>query len=241
MRPRAAWSIAIPTLLLGIAVGVFLFIHPFEEMSPTLSPENQQLFKFVRTCPLAESRALDFEGNHSSYMIERRRCTREQLKDAPGNQRLRLSRMLDFVLINQHKPFHHVVLAGLDFDGECVGIGQLLQFSGKPVLLLTSVGWGSGGFGDLCFLGWMGDYVGCWHLPDEVTHAEKGIGSDEMLGHGLYPSVEGSNVVFGGQIGGINEGNCCPTHGELHIVLSPAVGNFKVERIYRTPPVAHPR
>jgi hypothetical protein len=44
------------------------------------------------------------------------------------------------------------------------------------------------------FLGGWGTMSVVGTCRTEVTHAERGICSDEMLGHGLYPSVEGGNV-----------------------------------------------
>lgn len=236
MRLGAVWPTALSIVLLCTAIGVFLLIHPFEEMSPTISPENQQLFKFVTSCQVAESWKLDFEGNGFPYTVERRRCTHEQLKNAPGQRRLRLGRLFDFVLVEQHRVFRHIVVAGWDCDGECPGIRQL-KFSGRPVLLLTTVPAGSGAYDEWCILGWMGDYLGCWHLPDEVTYRRSVVGSDEMM-HALHPRIEGGKLVFSAQVGGSAEGNCCPTHGQVHIVLSPGDGDFAVERIYRTPPAA---
>ncbi len=205
-------------------------------MSQTLSPEKQQLSKFVKNCQLAESWELDFAGNHSPYEVERRRCTPEQLKDAPGD-RAPFARAFEFVLVEQRKPFRHVVEAVWDCSGECPRIKQL-QFSSRPVLLLTTVPAGSGGYDEWCVLGWMGDYLGCWHLPDEVTHERRLVDPDEMM-HALHPSFEDGKLVFSALIGGPNDGNCCPIHGEVHIVLAPADGDFTVERIYRTPPAAN--
>jgi hypothetical protein len=202
-------------------------------MSPTLSPEKQQLFKFVKNCQLAESWTMDFEGNKSLYMIERRRCTSEQLKEAPGERWPRDNHLLDFILVEQHKPFHYVVAAGWDCDGECPGIRQL-QFSGRSVLLLTTEPEGSGGYDKWCVLGWMGDYLGCWHLPDEVTEERIIVGPDEIV-HALHPRVEGGKLIFSAEVAGPNDSNCCPTHGEVHVVLTPGDGDFTVERIYRTP------
>jgi hypothetical protein len=236
MRRRTAWLIAVPTGLLGIAIGAFFLAHPLEEMSPTLSPEKRQLFKFVRNCQPTESWQLDFAGTRDPYTIERRRCTPEQISKAFWVRGLRLH-VLEFVLVEQHKLFRSTVVAGWDCDGECPEVRQL-QFSGKPVLLLTTVPAGSGGYDDWCILGWMGDYIGCWHLPDEITRGQRLVEPDEMM-HALHPRVEGGKLVFSAPVGGPNDSNCCPTHGEVHIVLAPGDGDFMVERIYRTPPAAH--
>jgi hypothetical protein len=226
-------------VLFAVVIGVFLALHPLLMMSPVLSTEKQQLFRSAKNCQLVESWKVDFEGTHAPYTIERRRCTtKEQLKATTRAAALRDEHgwgldKLDFVLVEQRRLFRNTIVAGWDCDGECPK-PVYYQLSAGPVLLLTSVPGGSGGYDQWCFLGWMGGYIGCWHLPDEVANAQRIVNPDEMM-HALHPNFKDGKVEFSAKVGGPNDSNCCPTRGWVHIVLAAGDGDFRVERIYRTP------